>query len=821
MTVRSRGIRIVGALVVLGLCALALLARTASRADAASASDCSGSNGLCVMVLEIDGLEPKDVTAQNTPVLFNLAHPKFPSGTGSQGVGGNGRGGYWWNAARGVMSAGTAPAAYSLLSGGYPEKTDIPADQFKSNTGSWVGLNPLGDGSAVDTPTELPDSSQIPDVLQQVDPNSIAVSGDPGLGPYVNTAGSKWYPGMKGDTGPSAHGDPHLCGPPSGTPSPSGPVCPADDLQTTDQAYAKLSTQIDKSSFAYIHLAELGRVKQQTGDTDNTDGDANPSVARALATTDAAVGRLIGQYATTQGTQEKWAKTVLFVVGNHGYESTPPSHRIMFQSPSNSSQPEDLSDWVKTEASGGAYNLAPEGTMALVYPVNNTPANERTGKNGRIGLAGQNGMRQKLLDLNKNSSACPTGKCISEVLYTQPDPETADPATRWKDTVQHDHPTWRMVGLNKDTNAPTGSTGDLVVVFDKGWAAGRIAPVPVTVSPDPNDVKPATNPWLASSGGPRNRAIAAFVNGPDGQIRDNSMATAQTNATPGSADAANAKPGDDPIQNLDDPKDKQLETVDVAVTSAFLLNISLTELSDGARPLQEAFVKAFIEPKQEEIEPIPPEEPPPPPPPPPPPLIEAPEVIAPSGFDYTGLVRDLKAVVVDKNKKTVAEAPAGADLSYVLLEGDFGKEQSQVTLTFYRQVGGTKGNAAAAAKAKKPKSAKKSRNLKTLVRFKPFSLGRGHIKISLKVPPQFAPDYVGVAVQQVEKVTKAGSDRLGGNGSSADKPDFQGVGRIGGGIVPIRNAELLHTRKKAGQGKSKAGTKKGKPKAGKGRGNGR
>src|SRR6188508_1064723 len=85
------------------------------RADAAGAS-CGSKANPCVVLVSIDGLEPKDVTPENTPFLYWLAH----AGDGSledqlfsQAF--KPRNGFTWESARTVMSGATAPSVVSLL----------------------------------------------------------------------------------------------------------------------------------------------------------------------------------------------------------------------------------------------------------------------------------------------------------------------------------------------------------------------------------------------------------------------------------------------------------------------------------------------------------------------------------------------------------------------------------------------------------------------------------------------------------------------------------------------------------------------------------
>ncbi len=86
-----------------------------------------------------------------------------------------------------------------------------------------------------------------------------------------------------------------------------------------------------------------------------------------------------------------------------------------------------------------------------------------------------------------------------------------------------------------------------------------------------------------------------------------------------------------------------------------------------------------------------------------------------------------------------------------------------MSLTFYKQ--GKKAGASG------------KRRLVAIARFKPFAVKRGPVKLRLQVPAQFAPTFLGLVVQEVDE---AG----------------QTVGAQSGGIVPIGQAKLLHTRAK-------------------------
>jgi hypothetical protein len=410
-------------------------------------------------------------------------------------------------------------------------------------------------------------------------------------------------------------------------------------------------------------------------------------------------------------------------------------------------------------------------------------------------------------------------------------------------------------------------SGDLVVLLKPGWAAGR-------TPPDPNAVKDnagasggpdITNPYNGSDGGPRNRAVAALINGPtsgcggsnaksycvrqvdaaanggwypvlksDRDPRVNpskaekppppnpssgEMQYSNTQTDPGGVNAANdPNPATNPNFADDafvppanypdslageDPKayghEVQPVTVDFAPTIAALLQVSMPADQIQGRIVQEAFT-GQVTPVCDTCEDIgvgelPIEEPAPPPPPPP---------KQPKGFDFNGLVRELRAQVVDdKAGSPYKQAKPGASMSTVKLEGDFGKPKSSVTLTFYRQVvGGAKG-----AKAKKRAKGKVVR-VKAIARFDPFPLTRGHVVMRLKVPGIFHPSHIGVSVQQITDAKATG-------GKNQPKPvscttvkplqpvKFMCFGPTAGDIVGITDASKLHTRKPAPRGRSR------------------
>jgi hypothetical protein len=838
------------------------MSRIAPPARAAvGASDCIT---VCVVLIQVDGLEPKDVTPQQTPIMWGLAHSDSigSSGNGSNVPGLSGRAGYMWQAARSVVGAGTAPNTASLLSSAYPERSGVPADLYKDSDGSWRGLYGSADAggdNGPDHPSLIdPSSTSLLESVSQ-DGKDLAFSGDPALKQLIDNG-----PANEGWTPDYQHIDPHLCLLPPELTMPDTPSdpnswaskgrCVSNDHEVIQQAITDMTGEKGAGTqLAFIHLAELGRVKMLHGDTDSAQasGQTSAAVGEALADTDSAIGAFVAQE-VAKGPAEKWAKTVMFVVGSHGYETTPISHRVPYApkpgtdttTPNTDNATKDFSDFV-AEAGG---KLAPQGTAATVY-FNRSAQEDDDSYASRLAE-----LRQKILSVNSvclgQAGAALQGvaqgtECIDKVLYVRKPAGANIPADQLASSYHID-------AVGKDGVTPTGASGELLVIAKPLWAFGRPTWVPTQPTdlvgiPSANGLQGvgvSQNPFLGSSGAPRDRAIAAFVNGPSSVVRgwaydrnggrapvtksrDDSRgdplkgispdATAQKDpAYPSSPSvagqaqldvsgvyAANDNPSANPAAPDNDANalghEAQLETVDVAPTIAALLRVSFP--GGGASPdqiqgaiAQEAFRgKLSLVSDNEDIGEAEPEPEPPPPPPPPPPLQIEPEQPQPDRCqEFSGLVREVKATVVDdKDGHTVAEAKVGAPLNTIRLEGGFGKPKSQATLTFYRDIGAR----AHAAKAKKRGKSNVPSNLRALVQFKPFTVPHGCVTIKLKVPPQFSPTHVGLTIQEAKDRDVPPKQRLGGNGQSGASTTFVGVGPTKGLIVPIKDAVALHHRK--------------------------
>jgi hypothetical protein len=795
------------------LVSLALLLGTALAAQLPSAG-AQAATETTVILIEVDGLEPKDVTRETTPFLWQLAHPNAPE---SQLIE-DSRSGWSWQAPRSVMSAGTAANAEALLTGGYPEQSGIPADEFfDPDSGETMRLehqgdNPLPDGAFQIRNGDLVESNTLLELVAgddtERDRDAAAFVGNPALSGIVDEEAIpndlKWWPTNEPSQSPPS---PAYCDVPRRAPDdpeteqpdpdPSyQPPCSAADLVTLDRAANQLGSQGGNVAFTYIHLAELGVIKRRDGDvslspetppTDVESPEAAQSVPHQLAQTDAAIAQFIARYRdqnASPATWQKWPNTFVFVVGSHGYETSSPDKRL--PAPGGQVGATDLESWV--EAQDGDLKYSAYGSMATIHVDADTAA-RRTAVAGLVD------------DLKPGGSvdqACGE-PCIEELLYVNEDvmPATAPDGTG---LLSERHPNWRLNHLNLDDDGNRADSsrrsGELVIVTKPGWGAGAIASLGQEgLAPDPE----APDPYLGVAGGPRNRAVAAIVNGPGGDTGVRQVVPRRYPVTAANGNCQSPDPDPTPKYNSlaqanAQPEDDteavghacQPENVDFAPTIGALLQVGIDSDQLGGRFLQEAFLRPLAFPGIEELE-----EPPPPPPPPPaarsvvvlpaPPPPRAPR--PPRTWRYSGLVRNVLAAVGDRRGDLYPYVRRGASLDYLILRADFGKPLAAVKLTFYRRV-------------KASASASRRTVVKTLATFKPFTVRRARrASLKLKVPELFEPTHVGVIVQRARPLTRAERTRAAARRDEGeDVPNFKAYGAQAGGIYRIRKAHRLHTR---------------------------
>jgi hypothetical protein len=763
----------------------------------------------CVLLIEVDGLEPKDVTRETTPFLWELAHPA--EGELIE----NTRAGWTWQAPRSVMTAGTAANAGALLTGSYPEQHGVPADEFVAD-----GITERLEHNPVDAEQIIAQTYESEFLTQTVagddeaGKEAAAFVGNPALSGLTNVDeipnSLRWYPT---NTDPESPPSPAYCDvprrlpdDPEADPMDQEPRCSATDAVTTNRALEGLNgPDGSRVALTYMHLAELGVIKRRDGDlappdyaeAEEDSPAAEQSLPHALAQVDGAIAQFVQRYkdeAASPVTAPKWDDTFIFVVGSHGYETAPQVKRL--PAPEGSAAP-DLERYVEES---GKLSYSPYGSMATIHASNGTPAEKQRELEAIATQLKQDGpVEAACRTLVQDSEE----QCIKEVLYVR-DGVLPSPSAGDAKSLSSTHPDWHLDHLGEG-GVPSGASGELLVVTEPGWGAGRGLPTQQTEGDGGGNLPISDSPdsYLGVSGGPRNRAVAAIVNGPGGeqgvrqvpvdhypvrQVAD----VGEFDSSPGDAEfdsvfAANADPTDDAGKP---GHERQPETVDFAPTIAALLGIGLDseQLSEDARFLQEAFLRELkfpeLEAPPEEIvvEEPPPEPPPPEPEPeviilPPPPVPEPPP--PPKSWSYAGLVRNLRAAVGDKKGHVFPQVRRSADLSYLILRADFGKPLASVKLSFYRRQRTTRASSGARRTV-----------VKTLASFAPFSIKRAKdAKLTLKVPEVFKPTHVGIVVQQARKL----SGRDATIARRKKLPLFRAYGARKGGIYRIKNARRLHT----------------------------
>jgi hypothetical protein len=660
MTMRGR-LAVLGTLA--GLCVALTAGLMATGAQATPDQKCATDGPPCVMLVQVAGLEPKDVTAETTPFLWALAHPATP-GPFSQLL--TGRAGFTWQGGRTGMQAGSAASTATILTGSYPEQSGVPSDEYRnatadSNSPARTRLGAPAEQANEGGAERLDFNGFQQDTLFQLlqddsdEVDSAAFVGDPAVAPMIidgdeadnSNVKVRWSPnpnaGSDGTPTPPSpdNAPPEYCPVPRDPTSPqfsdaSVVGCVAPDAQTLYNASTKLESEGGDVVFTYIQLGELGAVKRMSSDVDSQPNDSDPEkpspVAKALAQTDEALALFFAKYSNPPATTAtRWPHTVVMVVGDHGYEQTLPSKRV----PDPATSGQDLANYVASGAGdsqlANKFELIPQGTVATVYPLQKFADPNGTAAADTV-LTPSAAHRDAVAKIKaaietQVNNACKAAQdgtdCVEEVLYMRPELTPADTT----DAVQTKHPDWNL-DVHKfeegEDKGPNGSSGDLIVVLKPGWAAGKAVP-----SQDEalNGGESVTNPYLASSGGPRNRAVAAIINGPPSGIGEaigvRSLAVVKDNParypvfTADSSDpsevvnAINPKcrdrdsqltakyPAGDVAQANANPSDDangvghlcQFEMVDVAPTIAALFKMTMPPEQIAGRPLNEAFQK--------------------------------------------------------------------------------------------------------------------------------------------------------------------------------------------------------------------------------------
>jgi hypothetical protein len=729
----------------------------------ASEQDCASTG--CVLLIEVDGLEPGDVSRERTPFLWALAHPNEAIGdedvqdaigaAASELLGD--RRGFTWQAPRAPMTAGTAPSAVTLLTGANPdvhgvladEMLDVESDPAAPPVRRLRAREDQGGGVAEPLDGISSRATSLFDLVSNESPaprpTVASFIGDPALANLLaqevverDALDRRWSPTVESGS------DPSLCPLPRAAPVSQGSGsageaqgaatrdCPSRDATTLNNAFQSLTANTKTPVLTYVQLAELGRIKQLLGE---------PEAASTLARVDAELAAFFAGLTHHINTSAGFEKTLVVVTGNHGYEPTPLAQRV----PHPTDAGKDFAAFVKERSARDEARFVGQGTIGTVY--------------------WQGATAQEIEALAADiEGAC---DCIEEVVPVA--------------SLAELHATWHLNPLTLD-EVPSGAGGQLLVTTTPGWAFGRATPgeAPEDASDEEKYAAEASNPYLASAGGPRNRAVALIMNGPRTGVPhtvrqvENGQMWVKPGADPlcDKAEGVDDATANDPATMADDADARghecQPETVDVALSLAAMLEVPLgAQQAPQARFLDEAFTPPLGggDPVEEE-EPIEPE---PPPPPPPEPIVirsGGVRVVPPrppvDPFPYRGLVRRIRVAVTDSLGRRFVKAKRGARLSSIRVRADFGRPQSLVTLTFYKRL-------------RRP-SGRPGGRLFAIARFKPFLVKRGPVELKLRIPSQFRPTHLGVSVREVQ--------------------DGAPTGRPGGGIAQIADATRLHTVKK-------------------------
>lgn len=668
-TLRTRALALAAGAAMISL---AIGAVTAGAQSSGCSSGGGGGSSPCVMLIQVDGLEATDVTPEKTPFLWGLANPGEGPASGLTTALGQ-RNGWTWQAPRAAMTTGLAANTTSLLTGGYPEQTGVIGDEMykvpkvDGKDGALPTFNLLNpeeyrlesdpdDLNSRYGPRESLSSASMADGVQNIlelneenGGKTSAIVGDPDLAPIANMnpnapdliEANDWTPTIRdqdnqGNNDPGGNAafcdvprvaDPQA--PPGGdTQTESGGAamraCAAKDEVTLNKAFDAMKAD-DAVNLSYIELAELGHVKRSATEED--------SVEAALAELDSNVGAFLNRVATDTTLVQKWQNMIVFVVGSGGYEETPPAQRVpsLENGELAGAGGEDLEDWVEDQGNE-QFDFMPQGSVATVYYRKHVagekaenPTDEHRARIQTLKRAIEQGAESACSNvaLLPETDVTAGSDCISDVLYMRP--QLAKEG-ELDDVVENRYPSWHLdhtfFDINRETfeetNMRTGSSGDLLLVANEGWAFGKAVPTQEelleVVGTEASDA--VTNPYPASNGGPRNRSMAAIVNGPAcngdkcvfnlkatdrrsaGQqvwrypvasqpegAADNPSCSGQVPPADLTLEAANANPIDDANAA---GHECQAEIVDFGPTIASVLSLSVPFQQIGGRLLHEA-----------------------------------------------------------------------------------------------------------------------------------------------------------------------------------------------------------------------------------------
>jgi len=259
----------------------ALVAVTAIALSVSGASGRpSGAEPVRVVVLVVDGLDPEDVNALDSPNIQALRE-----------------GGTWWEQARSIFVAETIPNHTAMMTGAYAKRSGIPVNTFWSRR-------------ADDEPVDMQDP-----VLLKAETMFTAIQKQC---PDLRTAAilSKTY--LHGIFSGDGDGDGNVDADFLWEP---GPIIPesdhAPDTATTEAVLGEIPNSPD---LMFVNLGDVDR----SGHVDPS-GVQDPAIRRlALQNTDVQVGRIVDALEA----EGLWESTVMLLVSDHSMDWSAPGDFI-------------------------------------------------------------------------------------------------------------------------------------------------------------------------------------------------------------------------------------------------------------------------------------------------------------------------------------------------------------------------------------------------------------------------------------------------------------------------------------------------------------
>lgn len=276
------------------------LAVALAPAGAAPAAPAAPRPPLAVYVIVVDGLHPDDV-GPLTPVLQAFRDQAT-----------------WYEQSRSVMTADTIPNHVAMMTGVYPERSGIAANNF------WPRTGPVEDIDLSD-PKRLTATTLFTTLARRCRGYRTGAALSKRYLYEIFSAGGR-------NVAPGDYWDPR----PTNLPEPDGHSI---DAVTADAAIERVAT----SDFLFVNLGDVDRSGH--ADVTGASGVVRGFQTFARAQTDRQVGRIL-QAIRDAG---RWERSVVFIVSDHSLDWSTPFQFINLQP--------DLPEGVAAIDNGGADNL--------------------------------------------------------------------------------------------------------------------------------------------------------------------------------------------------------------------------------------------------------------------------------------------------------------------------------------------------------------------------------------------------------------------------------------------------------------------------------